>query len=105
MFIEFRNAEYELSDVLHVRQLSLPGFSFTTTRQQVKVPWLTESNDIVWVFWGDGNYQSYTPDLFHNYADPGLHTVQVEGNTVDPLTISDLEDGMVIDFSRLAKTK
>ena len=101
MFLVFRNAEYELSDVLHVRQLSLPGFSFTTTRQEVRVPWLTESNDVVWVFWGDGNYHSYAPDLVHNYAEPGLHTVQVEGKTVAPVTISDLEDGMVIDFSRI----
>lgn len=105
MFLVFRNAEYELSDELHVRQGALPSFSFTTKRQEVKVPWLTESNDVVRVFWGDGSYQYYAPDLVHSYVEPGMHTVQVEGKTLQPVTISDLEDGMVIDFSLLVKTR
>ena len=101
MFLVFRNAEYELSDELHVRQGALPSFSFTTKRQEVKVPWLTESNDVVHVFWGDGSYQYYAPDLVHSYAEPGLHTVQIEGKVVQPVKITELEDGMVIDFSRI----
>ena len=101
MFLVFRNAEYELSDELHVRQGALPSFSFTTKRQEVKVPWLTESNDVVHVFWGDGSYQYYSPDLVHSYVEPGLHTVQVEGKAVQPVKITELEDGMVIDFSRI----
>lgn len=101
MFLVFRNAEYELSDELHVRQGALPSFSFTTKRQEVKVPWLTESNDVVHVFWGDGSYQYYAPDLVHSYVEPGLHTVQVEGKAVQPVKITELEDGMVIDFSRI----
>lgn len=103
MSLVFRNAEYKLSDTLHVRQASLPGFSFTTTQHEVKGTWLKEPGEGVRVFWGDGSYDLYTPDLTHNYTQPGSHTVIVEGDPLAPICISELEDGMVMDFSRLWK--
>ena len=103
MSLVFKNAEHMLSDTLHVKQAFLPGFSYSTSRQEVKSPWLPEPGEGVRIFWGDGSYESYAPDLTHRYAEPGSHTVVVEGDPVAPVRISELEDGMVIDFSRIKK--
>ena len=100
MSLVFRNAAFNLSDTLHVRQAFQPGFSFTTTRSQVKVPFLREPGQNVRVFWGDGTVEPYAPDLVHTYAAPGVHTVVVEGDPVAPVRFSDWEDGMVIDLRR-----
>lgn len=100
MSLVFRNAAFNLSDTLHVRQAFQPGFSFTTTRSQVKVPFLREPGQNVCVFWGDGTVEPYAPDLVHTYAAPGVHTVVVEGDPVAPVRFSDWEDGMVIDLRR-----
>ena len=105
MSLVFKNTEYNLSDTLHVKQAFMPGFSFTTSRQEVKGPWLMEPGEGVRVFWGDGSYEPYAPDLIHSYAEPGPHTVVIEGDPVAPIRISELEDGMVIDFSRIKKTE
>ena len=69
----------------------------------MKGPWLSEDVEEVTVFWGDGSFEPYAPNLVHRYAGPGSHTVQVEGNTLLPVRIPELEDGMVIDFSRIKK--
>lgn len=103
MSLVFKNAEYGLSDTLHVSQAFLPGFSYSTSKQEVKGPWLSEDVEEVTVFWGDGSFEPYAPNLVHRYAGPGSHTVQVEGNTLLPVRIPELEDGMVIDFSRIKK--
>jgi hypothetical protein len=101
MSIVFRNTEYNMSDTLLIRQAFLPGFSYTTSLQEVKGPWLSETSERAQIFWGDGVYESYNPDATHIFAQPGWHTVNVEGLTMTPLTLPELEDGMVIDFSRI----
>jgi hypothetical protein len=103
MSLVFRNSEYKLSDTLHVRQAYLPSFSFTTTRQEVMGPWLKEPGKGTRIYWGDGSYEPYVKDITHSYSEPGLHTVLVEGDPLAPIRISEYEDGMAIDFSRLRK--
>ena len=101
MSLVFRNTEYKLSDTLHVRQTYMPGFSMTTSRQEVKGPWLSKTNTDAGIFWGDGRYELYTPKPTHIYAQPGVHTIHIEGHTMTPIEIPELEDGMVLDFSRI----
>lgn len=104
MSLVFRNSEYKISDTLHVFQPYLPGFSITTARQEIVIPLLMgEPGEETWIFWGDGSFEPYSPNLSHSYVTPGLHTVLVEGDPLVPIRISDYEDGMVIDFSRLNK--
>ena len=103
MDLVFQNEEYGLSEALHVRQQYQPGFSFTTSRQEVTAPWLKEPGEGVLIFWGDGSFEPYAPDLVHLFPEAGQHTVAIEGDPLAPIRISQLEDGMVIDFSRIAK--
>jgi hypothetical protein len=103
MDLVFQNEEYGLSEALHVRQQYQPGFSFTTSRQEVTAPWLKEPGEGVLIFWGDGSFEPYAPDLVHLFPEAGQHTVAIEGDPVAPIRISQLEDGMVIDFSRIVK--
>ena len=103
MSLVFKNVQREFSDTLHVRQKYIPGFTFTTNHLEVKAPLLKQPGEGTMVYWGDGSSELYGPDLTHHFATPGQHTVVVEGNPVDPIRISDLEDGMVIDFSRIIK--
>ena len=101
MSLVFKNAEYKLSDTLHIRQAFLPGFSYTTNKMIVNGPSLNESSEGAKIFWGDGKFEPYSPGLTHKYAQPGKHTVQVEGSSLEPVKIPELEDGMVLDFSRI----
>ena len=103
MSLVFKNVQREFYDTLHVRQKYIPGFTFTTNHLEVKAPLLKQPGEGTMVYWGDGSSELYAPDLTHHFATPGQHTVVVEGNPVDPIRISDLEDGMVIDFSRIIK--
>lgn len=103
MALVFKNVQREFSDTLHVRQKYIPGFTFTTLQIEVKAPLLKQPGEGTMVYWGDGTSAPYAPDLTHRYTEPGKHTVAVEGDPVDPIRISDLEDGMVIDFSRIIK--
>lgn len=103
MDLIFQNEEYGLSEALHVKQKYQPGFSYTTSRQEVKIPWLKTPGEGALIFWGDGSFEPYSQGLIHLYPEPGQHTVVVEGDPVEPVRISELEDGMVIDFSRIVK--
>ena len=100
MDLVFSNAQFELSDSVHVRQAAYqPGFSFSTSQKEVTVPVLQTTG--AWVYWGDGAFDSYSEGLKHSYKDAGRHSIRIEGQITVPLKVTDLEDGMVIDFSGL----
>ena len=89
-------------DTVTVTQFPLlPGFSFVTQQREVTAPVLGTTAADAWILWGDGSFERYVPDLTHRYAEPGRHTVWVEGRSLTPLRIPAPEDGMKIDFSQI----
>ena len=91
-------------DTVSVKQCGrLPGFWFSTAVREVKAPMLDEHAKDAWILWGDGSFERYAADLVHSYAEPGRHTVWVEGRWIVPIQITEPEDGMKIDFSGLTE--
>ena len=89
-------------DTVTVTQFpQLSGFSFVTQQREVTAPVLGTAAADSWILWGDGSFERYVPGLTHRYAEPGRHTVWVEGRSITPLRIPAPEDGMKIDFSQI----
>ncbi|MCR5709972.1 MAG: hypothetical protein K6G79_05765 [Bacteroidales bacterium] len=96
--------ERSIPDSLVVRQWQrFPYFSFTTKAGSVTVPRVGEGSPLGFIYWGDGTDDDYADGCTHTYAEEGQHTVIVEISDKKEVSISGLEDGMQIDFSKLRK--
>lgn len=95
-------------DEVKVTQIALqPSFSFTTKRQEVKAPAVSEMFDR-YILWGDGSFtfvpqMSHGPAETHSYAQAGKHTIVVESPSIPWLLVSEPENDTYFDFSMLKK--
>ena len=96
--------DFEQPDLVSIIQAeAMPGFSYTTSLREARVPKLVKPDKMTFVFWGDGSYERYEEGLTHRYQEDGSHTVTIEGRKFSDIRFPLPETGVHYVFSKLHK--